>query len=146
MNCNHFIIEQRSLLIRWHLFQLAELKQHNITHIVCIRQDSEAHFVKPKYKQDFEWVLFHNSMIILVSGINILMKMLFAFIRYLVLNIADQIQENIITQLPLVSVKHKPIDIFFFFFKSNRELWNNCYKIAGLDFFEKDTLGCKKPT
>ncbi|XP_031569241.1 serine/threonine/tyrosine-interacting protein-like isoform X2 [Actinia tenebrosa] len=51
------------------------LKAHSITHIVCIRQDIEANFVKPNFKNDF---------------------------KYLILDVADLPTENIIKHFPQV--------------------------------------------
>uniref|UniRef100_A0A1B6HWI4 Tyrosine-protein phosphatase domain-containing protein n=2 Tax=Homalodisca TaxID=139475 RepID=A0A1B6HWI4_9HEMI len=49
--------------------KLDVLRQHGITHIVCVRQDVEAHFIRPNFPDVFQ---------------------------YLVLNIADSPTENII--------------------------------------------------
>uniref|UniRef100_A0A1B6FE77 Tyrosine-protein phosphatase domain-containing protein n=1 Tax=Cuerna arida TaxID=1464854 RepID=A0A1B6FE77_9HEMI len=55
--------------------KLDVLRQHGITHIVCVRQDVEAHFIRPNFPDIF---------------------------RYLVLNIADSPTENIIQHIPEV--------------------------------------------
>jgi len=55
--------------------KLDALKQHGITHIVCVRQDVEAHFIKPNFPEE---------------------------IQYLTLNIADSVTENIIHHFPTV--------------------------------------------
>ncbi|XP_015179113.1 PREDICTED: serine/threonine/tyrosine-interacting protein-like isoform X2 [Polistes dominula] len=49
--------------------KLESLLEHGITHIICVRQDIEAHFIRPNFPDKF---------------------------KYLVLNIADTISENII--------------------------------------------------
>ncbi|XP_046847884.1 serine/threonine/tyrosine-interacting protein-like [Xenia sp. Carnegie-2017] len=51
------------------------LLEHGITHIVCIREDLEANFVRPNFTEHF---------------------------KYLVLNIADKTTENIIQYFPRV--------------------------------------------
>ncbi|KPP79348.1 hypothetical protein Z043_101067, partial [Scleropages formosus] len=56
------------------LFQLHILEKRGITHIVCIRQDIEANFIKPNFPEEF---------------------------RYLVLDIADNPVENIIRFFPM---------------------------------------------
>ncbi|XP_015119971.1 serine/threonine/tyrosine-interacting protein isoform X2 [Diachasma alloeum] len=55
--------------------KLPELQELGITHIVCVRQDIEAHFIKPNFPDQF---------------------------KYLVLNIADVATENIIQHFPTV--------------------------------------------
>ncbi|KAK7806373.1 hypothetical protein U0070_024720 [Myodes glareolus] len=55
--------------------QLPILQRHGITHIICIRQNIEANFIKPNFQQLF---------------------------RYLVLDIADNPVENIIRFFPMV--------------------------------------------
>ncbi|XP_033638874.1 serine/threonine/tyrosine-interacting protein-like [Asterias rubens] len=55
--------------------KLQVLLDHGITHIVCIRQDIEAQFIKPNFPENFE---------------------------YLVLNVADSTSENIIAHFPKV--------------------------------------------
>ncbi|XP_038065867.1 serine/threonine/tyrosine-interacting protein-like [Patiria miniata] len=55
--------------------QLPVLMDHGITHIVCIRQDIEAQFIKPNFPEHFE---------------------------YLVLNVADNATENIISHFSKV--------------------------------------------
>ncbi|CAI5645897.1 unnamed protein product [Oreochromis niloticus] len=54
--------------------KLPILERHNITHIVCVRQDIEANFIKPNFPHMF---------------------------RYLVLDIADNPVENIIRFFPM---------------------------------------------
>uniref|UniRef100_A0A3B3QEZ0 Serine/threonine/tyrosine interacting protein n=1 Tax=Paramormyrops kingsleyae TaxID=1676925 RepID=A0A3B3QEZ0_9TELE len=54
--------------------KLSTLEKRGITHIVCIRQDIEANFIKPNFPQEF---------------------------RYLVLDIADNPVENIIRFFPM---------------------------------------------
>ncbi|KAG2457854.1 STYX protein, partial [Polypterus senegalus] len=54
--------------------KLSFLEKHGITHIVCIRQDIEANFIKPNFPERF---------------------------RYLVLDIADNPVENIIRYFPM---------------------------------------------
>ncbi|NXX65257.1 STYX protein, partial [Spizella passerina] len=56
--------------------QLPILQKHGITHVICIRQNIEANFIKPNFQQLF---------------------------RYLVLDIADNPVENIIRFFPMVS-------------------------------------------
>uniref|UniRef100_A0A3B3BZ26 Serine/threonine/tyrosine interacting protein n=1 Tax=Oryzias melastigma TaxID=30732 RepID=A0A3B3BZ26_ORYME len=56
--------------------KLPILETHGITHIVCVRQDIEANFIKPNFPHTF---------------------------RYLVLDIADNPVENIIRYFPMVS-------------------------------------------
>uniref|UniRef100_A0A3B4GTJ7 Serine/threonine/tyrosine interacting protein n=2 Tax=Haplochromini TaxID=319058 RepID=A0A3B4GTJ7_9CICH len=56
--------------------KLPILERHGITHIVCVRQDIEANFIKPNFPHMF---------------------------RYLVLDIADNPVENIIRFFPMVS-------------------------------------------
>ncbi|XP_069687250.1 serine/threonine/tyrosine-interacting protein-like isoform X2 [Periplaneta americana] len=51
------------------------LKHHGITHIVCVRQDIEAHFIRPNFPDKF---------------------------KYLILDIADTVTENIIQHFPKV--------------------------------------------
>ncbi|XP_021354525.1 serine/threonine/tyrosine-interacting protein-like isoform X2 [Mizuhopecten yessoensis] len=67
--------------------QLPSLQQHGITHIVCIRQSIEANFVRPNFPEYF---------------------------RYLVLDIADCITENIIR-----------------FFAQVRDFLNDCFQRGG---------------
>ncbi|PNF41472.1 Serine/threonine/tyrosine-interacting protein [Cryptotermes secundus] len=55
--------------------KLDHLMHHGITHIVCVRQDIEAHFIRPNFPERFE---------------------------YLVLDIADNVTENIIQHFPKV--------------------------------------------
>ncbi|XP_011301000.1 serine/threonine/tyrosine-interacting protein [Fopius arisanus] len=55
--------------------KLPELQELGITHIVCVRQDIEANFIKPNFPDKF---------------------------KYLVLNIADVATENIIQHFPTV--------------------------------------------
>uniref|UniRef100_A0A672FXK3 Serine/threonine/tyrosine interacting protein n=1 Tax=Salarias fasciatus TaxID=181472 RepID=A0A672FXK3_SALFA len=55
--------------------KLPILEKHGITHIVCVRQDIEANFIKPNFPHTF---------------------------RYLVLDIADNPVENIIRFFPMV--------------------------------------------
>ncbi|XP_063217785.1 serine/threonine/tyrosine-interacting protein-like isoform X2 [Bacillus rossius redtenbacheri] len=55
--------------------KLAELQALGITHIVCVRNDMEAHLIKPHFPDD---------------------------IKYLVLNIRDTVTENIIQYFPKV--------------------------------------------
>ncbi|GFG32565.1 hypothetical protein Cfor_12346 [Coptotermes formosanus] len=55
--------------------KLDHLAHHGITHIVCVRQDIEAHFIRPNFPEKF---------------------------KYLVLNIADSVTENIIQHFPKV--------------------------------------------
>ncbi|XP_063978094.1 serine/threonine/tyrosine-interacting protein-like isoform X2 [Diachasmimorpha longicaudata] len=55
--------------------KLLELRELGITHIICVRQDIEAHFIKPNFPDQF---------------------------KYLVLNIADVATENIIQHFPTV--------------------------------------------
>uniref|UniRef100_I3MN23 Serine/threonine/tyrosine-interacting protein n=1 Tax=Ictidomys tridecemlineatus TaxID=43179 RepID=I3MN23_ICTTR len=55
--------------------KLPILQKHGITHIICIRQNIEANFIKPNFQQLF---------------------------RYLVLDIADNPVENIIRFFPMV--------------------------------------------
>ncbi|XP_063129962.1 serine/threonine/tyrosine-interacting protein isoform X3 [Rattus norvegicus] len=55
-------------------FRLPILQKHGITHIICIRQNIEANFIKPNFQQLF---------------------------RYLVLDIADNPVENIIRFFPM---------------------------------------------
>lgn len=55
--------------------KLQSLIEHGITHIVCVRQDIEANFIKPNFPDKF---------------------------KYLVLNIADTATENIIQHFPKV--------------------------------------------
>uniref|UniRef100_A0A8B9UWS1 Uncharacterized protein n=1 Tax=Anas zonorhyncha TaxID=75864 RepID=A0A8B9UWS1_9AVES len=57
--------------------QLPILQKHGITHVICIRQNIEANFIKPNFQQLF---------------------------RYLVLDIADNPVENIIRFFPMVSI------------------------------------------
>lgn len=38
------------------LLQLASLQQSRVTHIVCIRQEIEANFVRPNFPDHFKWV------------------------------------------------------------------------------------------
>ncbi|NWJ05372.1 STYX protein, partial [Crypturellus undulatus] len=64
--------------------KLPILQKHGITHVICIRQNIEANFIKPNFQQLF---------------------------RYLVLDIADNPVENIIRFFPMVSVY---VLIFFF--------------------------------
>uniref|UniRef100_A0A3B4ZQ94 Serine/threonine/tyrosine interacting protein n=1 Tax=Stegastes partitus TaxID=144197 RepID=A0A3B4ZQ94_9TELE len=54
--------------------KLPILQRHGITHIVCVRQDIEANFIKPNFPHTF---------------------------RYLVLDIADNPVENIIRFFPM---------------------------------------------
>uniref|UniRef100_A0A3B5Q2L7 Serine/threonine/tyrosine interacting protein n=1 Tax=Xiphophorus maculatus TaxID=8083 RepID=A0A3B5Q2L7_XIPMA len=56
--------------------KLPTLERHGITHIICVRQDIEANFIKPNFSHRF---------------------------RYLVLDIADNPVENIIRFFPMVS-------------------------------------------
>lgn len=56
--------------------KLSMLEKQGITHIVCVRQDIEANFIKPNFPHKF---------------------------RYLVLDIADNPVENIIRYFPMVS-------------------------------------------
>ncbi|XP_069117972.1 serine/threonine/tyrosine-interacting protein-like isoform X1 [Argopecten irradians] len=67
--------------------QLPCLQQHGITHIVCIRQNIEANFVKPNFPEYF---------------------------KYLVLDIADCMTENIIR-----------------FFSQVRDFLNECFRSGG---------------
>uniref|UniRef100_A0A1B6M9D4 Tyrosine-protein phosphatase domain-containing protein n=1 Tax=Graphocephala atropunctata TaxID=36148 RepID=A0A1B6M9D4_9HEMI len=55
--------------------KLDVLRHHGITHIVCVRQDVEAHFIKPNFPEIFQ---------------------------YLIMNIADSVVENIICHFPVV--------------------------------------------
>ncbi|XP_021913090.1 serine/threonine/tyrosine-interacting protein-like isoform X2 [Zootermopsis nevadensis] len=55
--------------------KLDHLKHHGVTHIVCVRQDIEAHFIRPNFPERF---------------------------KYLVLDIADNVTENIIQHFPKV--------------------------------------------
>lgn len=55
--------------------KLDHLMYHGITHIVCVRQDIEAHFIRPNFPERF---------------------------KYLVLDIADSVTENIIQHFPKV--------------------------------------------
>jgi serine/threonine/tyrosine-interacting protein len=55
--------------------KLDHLMHHGITHIVCVRQDIEAHFIRPNFPEKF---------------------------KYLVLDIADNVTENIIQHFPKV--------------------------------------------
>ncbi|NXF39615.1 STYX protein, partial [Nyctibius bracteatus] len=57
--------------------KLPILQKHGITHVICIRQNIEANFIKPNFQQLF---------------------------RYLVLDIADNPVENIIRFFPMVSI------------------------------------------
>uniref|UniRef100_A0A8C2M1H2 Serine/threonine/tyrosine-interacting protein n=1 Tax=Cricetulus griseus TaxID=10029 RepID=A0A8C2M1H2_CRIGR len=73
--------------------KLPILQKHGITHIICIRQNIEANFIKPNFQQLF---------------------------RYLVLDIADNPVENIIRFFPmvgisiLISLKIYDLDVFRF--------------------------------
>uniref|UniRef100_A0A2I3SZ89 Serine/threonine/tyrosine-interacting protein n=1 Tax=Pan troglodytes TaxID=9598 RepID=A0A2I3SZ89_PANTR len=58
--------------------KLPVLQKHGITHIICIRQNIEANFIKPNFQQLF---------------------------RYLVLDIADNPVENIIRFFPMVGTR-----------------------------------------
>uniref|UniRef100_A0A3Q1DB68 Tyrosine-protein phosphatase domain-containing protein n=1 Tax=Amphiprion ocellaris TaxID=80972 RepID=A0A3Q1DB68_AMPOC len=58
--------------------KLPILQRHGVTHIVCVRQDIEANFIKPNFPHTF---------------------------RYLVLDIADNPVENIIRFFPMVKGK-----------------------------------------
>uniref|UniRef100_A0A2I3H9I2 Serine/threonine/tyrosine-interacting protein n=2 Tax=Hominoidea TaxID=314295 RepID=A0A2I3H9I2_NOMLE len=58
--------------------KLPILQKHGITHIICIRQNIEANFIKPNFQQLF---------------------------RYLVLDIADNPVENIIRFFPMVGTR-----------------------------------------
>lgn len=55
--------------------KLDHLMNHGITHIICVRQDIEAHFIRPNFPEIF---------------------------KYLVLDIADNVTENIIQHFPKV--------------------------------------------
>ncbi|KAK7792264.1 hypothetical protein R5R35_000070 [Gryllus longicercus] len=55
--------------------KLEILLNHGITHIVCVRQDIEAHFIRPNFPDRF---------------------------KYLILDIADTVTENIIQHFPKV--------------------------------------------
>ncbi|XP_014288725.1 serine/threonine/tyrosine-interacting protein [Halyomorpha halys] len=55
--------------------KLDELKSHGITHIICVRHTLEANFIKPNFEDQF---------------------------KYLVLEIADSVTENIIHLFPIV--------------------------------------------
>ncbi|XP_026526619.1 serine/threonine/tyrosine-interacting protein isoform X2 [Notechis scutatus] len=65
--------------------KLPTLQKHGITHVICIRQNIEANFIKPNFQQLF---------------------------RYLVLDIADNPIENIIRFFPMVSVHHHVLNYF----------------------------------
>uniref|UniRef100_A0A5F7ZF48 Serine/threonine/tyrosine-interacting protein n=1 Tax=Macaca mulatta TaxID=9544 RepID=A0A5F7ZF48_MACMU len=58
--------------------KLPILQKHGITHVICIRQNIEANFIKPNFQQLF---------------------------RYLVLDIADNPVENIIRFFPMVGTR-----------------------------------------
>nr|CAD7423785.1 unnamed protein product [Timema monikensis] len=63
--------------------KLEQLTRLGITHIVCVRQDIESHFIRPNFPDKFKLV---------VAALEIS----FARLRYLTLNIADTVTENII--------------------------------------------------
>uniref|UniRef100_A0A4W5LF74 Serine/threonine/tyrosine interacting protein n=1 Tax=Hucho hucho TaxID=62062 RepID=A0A4W5LF74_9TELE len=62
--------------------KLSVLERQGITHMVCVRQDIEANFIKPNFPHKF---------------------------RYLVLDIADNPVENIIRYFPMVSFSMRKV-------------------------------------
>ncbi|NXF12430.1 STYX protein, partial [Smithornis capensis] len=77
--------------------KLPILQKHGITHVICIRQNIEANFIKPNFQQLF---------------------------RYLVLDIADNPVENIIRFFPMVKIPsiHTNVLIPFFISSSGKVL------------------------
>lgn len=91
------------------LFQLSMLEKQGITHIVCVRQDIEANFIKPNFPHKFRYFDFfvlctYASCTHYKGPLFLTANLLYFFVyRYLVLDIADNPVENIIRYFPMVS-------------------------------------------
>lgn len=80
--------------------KLESLLERGITHIVCVRQDIEAHFIRPNFPERFQWVWILKSYRFIHSTTFIF----YHLHRYLVLDIADTVTENIIQHFHKVKI------------------------------------------